>query len=62
MYTFILRSHDKQFGAKINEVYLVIQTTLGIPQLPRNLLQVGASVEQIMRVRMKDRKDGGLLD
>jgi hypothetical protein len=59
---FILRSHDKQLGAKIDEMYLVIQTTLGIPQLPGNLLQVGASIEQVMSVWVKNRKDGSLLD
>lgn len=43
-------------------MYLVIQTTLGIPQLPGNLLQVGASIEQVMSVWVKNRKDGSLLD
>lgn len=33
---------------------LVIQTTLGVPQLPCDLLQVRASVEEIVGVRMKD--------
>lgn len=43
-------------------MYLVIQTALRIPQLPGNLLQVGASIEQVMGIRMKDGKYGGLLD
>ena len=44
------------------EMYLVIQTAIGIPQLPGNLLQVGASVKQVVGVRMKHSKDGGFLD
>jgi hypothetical protein len=44
------------------EMYLVIQPALGIPQFPGNLLQVGASIEQVMGIGMKDSKDGGFLD
>jgi hypothetical protein len=45
-----------------SEMHLVIQTALGIPQLPCDLLQVRASVEEIVSVWMKDGEDRGLLD
>ena len=43
-------------------MYLVVQTTFGIPQLPGDLFQIGASVEQVMGVWVKDREDGRLFD
>jgi len=43
-------------------MHLVIQTALGVAQLPCDLLQIRASVEEIVGVWMKDREDRGLLD
>jgi hypothetical protein len=58
---FILRFHGQYFGVNKKESYLIIKTTFRIPQLPGNLFQIGASVEQVMGVWMKDREYGGLL-
>jgi hypothetical protein len=44
------------------EMNLIIKAAFWIPQLPGNLFQIGASVEQVMGIWMKDREHGGLLD